>query len=96
MLSTCNETEYPSIFIRVNQTYFEIQPSTYLINATYQNLGEEYLNFCTIGIMPSSSNFIILGTTFMKNYYIIFDYERDAVGLSNLSTNAAIFMGKAP
>jgi hypothetical protein len=39
---------------------------------------------------------MVLGTAFMKNYYTIFDYERDAVGLSNLSTNAAIFIGKAP
>ena len=32
----------------------------------------------------------------MKNYYMIFDYERDVVGLSNLSTNANIFNGKSP
>ena len=32
----------------------------------------------------------------MKNYYVIFDYERDVVGISNLSTYANIFNGKAP
>ncbi len=46
--------------------------------------------------MPTSQNFIILGTAFMKNYYVIFDYERDALGISNLNTNANIFNGKAP
>ena len=93
MLSSCNVTAYPSLYIRVNQTFFEISPSTYLINATYQNVGNNYLDYCTIGLMPTSQNFMILGTAFMKNYYVIFDYERDAVGLSNLSTNSNIFNG---
>jgi hypothetical protein len=59
-------------------------------------VGDNYLDYCTIGLMPTSQNFIILGTAFMKNYYMIFDYERDVVGLSNLSTNANIFNGKSP
>jgi hypothetical protein len=84
------------LYFRVNQTFYEVHPSSYLINATYQNVGKDYLQYCTIGIMPTNQNFIILGTTFMKNFYIIFDLERDIVGISNLGTNATMFQGKAP
>lgn len=42
VLSTCDATQYPSLYLRLNQTWFEVKPSTYLINATYQNLGDDY------------------------------------------------------
>lgn len=68
----------------MNDTYFEIKPSTFILNATYTGLGDEYGTMCPIGIIPNSANFIILGVPFMKNFYVIFDLDSDRVGISNL------------
>lgn len=52
VLSTCDTTQYESIYLRLNDTWFEIKPSTFIMNATLQNMGSQYSSYCTIGIDP--------------------------------------------
>jgi hypothetical protein len=60
----------------VDKFWFEINPSTYIINATYHKSGgDQYKDYCTLALTKLQQNFIILGTAFMKNYYMIFDLE---------------------
>jgi hypothetical protein len=91
VISSCNITQYNSIFLRIGETWYEIRPSTYVLqSATYQvqNSNNELKTFCTISIVPSQYDYIILGVPFMKNYYMIFDLDNDKFGISNLYSTA--------
>lgn len=99
----CNSTNQQSIFVRLEDYWFEIQPKTYLINAFYPppnsiinqttNSQKQTQNLCTIGLLPHNESYILLGHTFMKNYYTIFDMELARVGLSNQHGNPLFFKG---
>jgi hypothetical protein len=97
LLSSCDAKAYPSFYLRIDKYWFEISPSTYIINATYHKDGaDQYKDYCTLALTKLSQNFIILGTAFMKNYYMIFDLEQDRVGVSNLNTLTQVFEGNPP
>ena len=80
----------------MDDTWFEIRPSTYIINATYQSLGDDAKVYCTVGIVPQQSNIVILGAPFMKNYYMIFDLDADRLGVSNIYSTSNLFQGPLP
>lgn len=42
---------------------------------------------CAIGILPSSYKFALLGDTFMRNAYIVFDLQNDAIALAQAIHN---------
>jgi Eukaryotic aspartyl protease len=96
VLATCDPSKYSSLYLRLNDTWFEVRPSTYILNATFESLGEAYIGYCAIGIVPQSSNFVILGAPFMKNYYMIFDIDSDRLGISNLYSSSRQFQGSLP
>ncbi len=75
VLSTCNTSEYLSIYLRLDNYWFEIKPESFILNLTYDTY-PDLKNLCTIGIIPST-DVIILGNVFLRNYYTIFDLEND-------------------
>ena len=77
VLSSCNTSDYDSIYIRLDSYWFEIKPESYILNQTYNGTIPDYQDLCTIGILPTSDNLITLGTIFLRNYYTIFDLEND-------------------
>lgn len=84
VLSTCNTTLYPSIYLRLNDTWFEVRPGTFVVNATVADPSGTYAGMCALAIMPHSSDLIILGVPFLKNYYMIFNADNDTLGISSL------------
>ncbi|CDW76293.1 eukaryotic aspartyl protease family protein [Stylonychia lemnae] len=91
--STCNISAYPSINLRLDDTWFEIKPKTFILEkpATIQG------DYCPIGISSSGSNDIILGLVFMRNYYMIFDFDNDKIGVAQSKfTQSAFKKGQLP
>lgn len=74
VLSSCDVNSYPSLFFRLNDTWFEVKPNSFILNATYTTT-DDYTTYCTVGIIPQQSSLVILGAPFMKNYYMIFDLD---------------------
>ena len=59
---------------------FEIAPDTYM--AVY---GEQ----CLIEMSGDSEHMYILGNTFMKNYYTVFDLDQNRIGIAPSVTSSA-------
>ncbi|CDW86854.1 plasmepsin 4 [Stylonychia lemnae] len=80
VIATCNISEYQSIYLRLDNHWFEIKPESYVLNQTVD--GQlDLKELCTLGIIPSTDQTIILGNVFIRNYYTIFDLENDQLGL---------------
>lgn len=76
-------SQYPSLYIHINTTWFEMTPKYYLIP-----LEEEYLGYdCVVGL--SSGSQFLLGDTFLKNYYSIHDNENSRIGFVPSVTSEA-------
>ena len=96
VLSTCNLTQYPSIFLLLNDSWFEIPPSLYVQNASYSQQYGATGSYCALAIEPQEANLVILGAPFMQNYYVIFDVDQDIIGVSNVYSNATLMTGPIP
>jgi hypothetical protein len=78
VLSSCNASQYLSIHLRLRDYWYEIKPETYLIKVTYTPENRTLAGLCTIGFLPSSDpNIVSLGSVFLRNYYVIFDLDKD-------------------
>ncbi len=81
LYATCDITAYPSIYLRIQDFWFEIKPETYVLPKPRGIVGD----FCPIAIASSNSNDVILGRPFMENYYMIFDIDSDEIGIAHHS-----------
>ena len=55
LLSSCDAKAYPSFYLRIDKYWFEISPSTYIINATYHKDGvDQYKDYCTLALTKLS------------------------------------------
>eukprot|EP00347_Sterkiella_histriomuscorum_P005954 403354623 len=91
--ATCNASRYPSLWLRLEDAWFEIKPQTFIMEkpATVQG------DYCPIGISSSGSNDVVLGLVFLRNYYMIFDFDNDNIGLSkNKYTLSSFYDGPPP
>ena len=75
--ATCNTSAYQSLWLRLNDTWCEIQPHTYVMDQH-----PTQLSFCRIGISVSYSPQVILGLLFMRNFYMIFNADTDQIGIA--------------
>lgn len=63
-----------SLIIRIEGVNFEIKPEGYLYEGHYG---------CVFGIKETiSDNMLILGDTFLRNYYSIYDMQNNRLGLA--------------
>ena len=69
-VASCNRSTYPTIFLFVNSTRFEINPYTYVLDYNSNITGN-----CTIALTSTWTNYWALGDSFLKNYYTIFDED---------------------
>ena len=91
--ATCNVAKYPSILLRLEDTWFELKPSTFILEKPTGVSGD----YCPIAITSSGSNDVVLGLVFLKNYYMIFDFDNDNVGIStNKYSLSSFYEGPAP
>jgi hypothetical protein len=80
----------PLYFAFDDEIQFSVPPSEYLLD------GSDFIgmqNTCIVGIMGMEfkTNFYILGDIFLKNYYSVYNFEDNSVGLGlSISSTAAI------
>ena len=87
---SCDSTLYPQVYYYINGAYYGVHPTTYLIP------NDNSSNFCYLGFLDGGDQFI-LGASFMKGYYSIFDDDNSQVAfLLNVESNATVSVGPAP
>jgi len=58
----------PSLFLTIENYWFEIPSSTYIVH-----LADAYGPYCVLGFLSNSVDTWLLGDVFFRNYYAIFD-----------------------
>lgn len=82
-LGSCNRALYKSIFLYNNQqdVYLEVTPENYVLAADIGIPGK-----CLMGFAANSDNYWLLGDSFLRNYYSIWDEENDRIGFAPKNT----------
>jgi hypothetical protein len=92
-LSSCDPTQYNSVYLRIDSYWVEVDPWTFVLDATY----EGYPDYCMVGIAIYSDDYWLLGDVFLRNFYAIFDEGNTRLGLvPSLISNSTIVSGNAP
>jgi hypothetical protein len=83
----CNKTLYPSVYLLLNQKWVEIPPTIYVSDSNWDDKGKH----CMIEIAESSGNYWIMGGSFLRGYYTVYDEENGRVGLAtHINSDARI------
>jgi len=93
-LTTCDTSNFDSLFIHMGGYWLEIPPSTYIINLS----SDPTTPLCGLGLLVNSYDYWLLGDVFLRNYYVIMDMDNNKIGLSpHLTTNVGpITAGPVP
>lgn len=78
----CNGT-YNSLYLLLGETWFEIPPSVYLFTIP------GYEQYCFIGITHISDSYWLLGDTFLRSYYSVWDSPNNRLSLAPHKTSIA-------
>ena len=60
---------------------FALRPSDFIRERAAPTMDEE-VKLCFSGIAEAKTPMIIMGDTFLRSYYSVYDFDRDAVGLA--------------
>lgn len=76
-----------NLTIKIDDTYFDISPHSYLINATDLGSELEFHDKCIFGIIPlpeivGDALMFLLGDVFLRSFYSVFDYDNQQVHLA--------------
>jgi hypothetical protein len=86
LIGSCNRNTYKSIYLYIDTKYYEINPYTYVLDYNSGSPG-----WCTIAIADSYNNFWLLGDTFLRNFYTIWDDSNRKLGIvPHKTSNASI------
>ena len=77
----CDTSKYPSLYFFIDGRYYEIPPSSYIVNQKKSGL-------CILGIVPTNGKHFILGVVFLDSYYSILDDDNSQIAfVPNLETS---------
>jgi len=54
----------------------------------YQPEGIKFTNICVLGILPASEEPYILGDTFLRSAYVVYDLKNNVIGLAQTNFNS--------
>jgi hypothetical protein len=82
-LGPCDRSLYSSIFLYNDQgqVYLEITPENYVLSFDVGIAGK-----CVMGFAASSSDYWLLGDSFLRNFYTIWDEDNDRLGFAPKDT----------
>lgn len=80
--SSCVLSKYESLYLLMGDTWFEVPPSVY-VQSTVNPLS------CFIQINFNAGDSWLLGDTFLRSYYMIWDNSGNRVGLAPHKTSQA-------
>ena len=90
VLGPCDPASYRSFSLYINGSYFEVTPQSFILD---YNTGVP--NLCILTIGESSQNFWLMGDTFIRNYFTIFDEETATVGFApSVTSKATIYQNQ--
>jgi Eukaryotic aspartyl protease len=75
--------KFNSLYLLMGDTWFEIPPSVYLFKIP------NYTQFCYIGMGHVSSTYWLLGDTFLRSYYSVWDSPGNQIGFAPHKTSVA-------
>jgi len=78
-ITTCDTSQFESVYIYFNGYWMEIPPSTYIVIMGDDGNGN---NICGLGFVPNSSDYWLLGDVFLRNYFVVFDQGNDKIGFA--------------
>lgn len=84
ILASCDVTLYKSVFLYVDNKFFEITPANYVLQVDIGIPGR-----CLIGFTKFGSEKWLLGAVFLRNYYSIWNEETDKIGFVPHITSTA-------
>lgn len=94
LVGECDLTYYKSIFLynTPTGTYLEITPDNYVLTTDIGIPG-----YCLLAISQNTDDYWLLGDSFIRNFYSIWDEENDQLGLvPHITSTATITVGSAP
>ena len=74
--------KFQSIYFLVKGQWLEMHPEDYIIR--HLTITGEV---CVIGIHASDNDFVLLGQSFFRGYYSIFDMDHNRIGFAPHSTS---------
>ena len=89
--ASCKLQSYDSLWLRLEDYWFEIQPKTYVLDKH-----PTVTNLCRIGISQSQTSDVILGLDFLHNFYMIFDTEQDKIGIALHNVTKSRYLAGPP
>ena len=90
---SCDPSLYDSIFVYMDGRYYEIPPDAFL------NVDKHFalINKCRIDLGTMNSHALVIGVTFLRSYYSIWDDDNTRIAfVPNLETTAQILTEAAP
>ncbi len=89
LVGPCDPSVYKSFFIFVGGNKIEVRPEIFIMD--YDSIVED---LCIITIAENPGNFWLLGDTFIRNYFTIFDEDNKRIGFApSITSNATITQG---
>lgn len=93
VVADCDRSKYESIFLYNNasSSYFEVTPENYVLDIQFEE------DKCVLGFYPNTDEYWLLGDSFIRNFYTIWDEENDQLGFApHITSSATIERGQPP
>ncbi len=72
IVASCDRSLYKSVFLLIDNKFYEITPSNYVLTVDIGMPGK-----CLLGFTKFSTNRWLVGDVFLRNYYSIWNEETD-------------------
>ena len=68
---------FPTLYFLIGGLWTEMKPNDYIIDSSI----DKDRSVCTLGIVPNTEDYWLLGDTFLRGYYSVFNMDSGQLGL---------------